>query len=99
MGPAQSDFLDAAVLAVRRSAEAIPDRCLAIGIERGVAADVNTAVINVRLEFSNGRLKARNSRSGMHERWAAVGANGEIRRFAEQIAAGAIAPEVVGHHA
>src|SRR5215471_10565065 len=83
MRPARRNFLDAPVLAVRRSRISIADIRRLVRIEGRVPANVDAAVIDIRCELSKRHFEARHGRSRMHEGRTAVRADDEVRRSAE----------------
>src|SRR5579872_6261474 len=98
LGEAERKLLGAAILTVGRAGKAVTDQ-RTVQVASCVPLDVDAAVISVERRVFDGCFEAGNGGTGVHQGGAAVSADDEIGGHAEQVAATAIAPEVVGDQA
>src|ERR1017187_3323147 len=88
------------VIAVRRTQEAVTNLGGAVGVKRHVLADPETAEIGVQQGLlRHGGFNAIHGAESVNRADAAVGAYDQVGSLAEDVAAAAIAQEIVGDEA
>src|SRR5579871_6038755 len=93
-----SDFVERAILAVRRARESITNARCTVGVEQCVASDVDSAIVGEELPRSARELDAVDGAIGVNRAQRTVGTHGHVRRLTKKIAAATVAEEIRGDH-